>query len=460
MSDFIQQLIGFFVLIFLARKLNPDGYGLFNVIISIATIFGVLSQFGTSNVITRELSLNPETTDSFIKKIILPFRIVSFVFAVICFLIYNYIDFSVDHSLSLYVILIILNLSLWNSSESIAFGHEVTKYSSILNIFFSITWFISIIIIPEKLLDISLVLIVFCLLHFIRAATYIIIVYQKFYLSSISNLKKLEINFLSFFKMSIPYVWLLLIFTLSNQLPVLLLNNHSSLEEVAFYAIGFKLMIPISIAVGTLFKAVFPSLTRLFSENKSDFEAKILMGFNIIFVFGTMAAIITSITSEYWLPFLFGSEYYNAILVFDLLIWFSVITIVDTLLSNALSSAYKERVLAILSTIDFLIILPIFYIVSKYGAWGIAISKLLTGFIFLIFHLFVFAWVLNLKLFNKNLFVILSFYFLSMGICLLIDNIIFQLSSVCVLILFFLLIKNSPFKVTFDLSKKIIKNLQ
>ena len=167
-SDVIQQIVGFVVVILLARKLSPDGYGLYNVIISIATIFSVVAHFGMSNVVIRELSLNPETTASFVKKIIIPFRIASFILAILAFFIYNMINVTADNTWSIYVVLIILNLSLWNFSESIAFGHEVTKYSSILNIIISLVWLASILIIPDKLLVVNTILLVYCLLHKVR----------------------------------------------------------------------------------------------------------------------------------------------------------------------------------------------------------------------------------------------------------------------------------------------------
>lgn len=459
-SDVTQQVIGFIVVILLARKLSPDGYGLFNVIISIATIFGVVAQFGTSNVVIRELSLKPETTAAFIKKIIIPFRLASFVLAIIAFFVYNMIVVTTDNSWSVYVVLIILNLSLWNFSESIAFGHEVTKYSSILNIIVSAVWLISILVIPEKLLVLNTILLVYCLLHFVKGASYIVIIFKNFYAPQAFKSQKATISYMHFFKMVLPYIWLLLIFTFSNQLPIQFLNTNSNLNEVGFYAVGFKLMVPISIAVGTAFKAVFPSFTRLFANNKFEFQSKLKLGFNIIIVFGTLIAIIASLSSEYWLPIVFGEEYGSAVIVFNFLIWFSIISILDSLLSNGLSSAYKEKVLAIIATIDIVIVLPLLYYASFYGAWGLALVKLLTGFVFLGYHLYVFVKVLKVNIFNKDLIVLFGFFFSAMGICLLIENGIYQLLSITILILFLVSLKNSPVMTTYNYVIQTIKKIR
>jgi len=457
-SDVIQQVIGFVVVILLARKLSPDGYGLFNVIISVATIFSVVAQFGMSNVVIRELSLNPETTASFIKKIIIPFRILSFVVAIIAFFIYNTINVTVDDTRSIYIVLIILNLSLWNFSESIAFGHEVTKYSSILNIFVSIVWLISILAIPEKFLVVNTILLVYCLLHFVRGVSYVAIISKVFYLPQLFKSKKTTLSRLQFFKMVLPYVWLILIGTLSLELPIQFLNKNASLNEVGYFAVGYKLMIPISIAVSTAFKAMFPMFTKLYALDKLEFENKLKTGFSLILVFGTLIAIVLSLVSKYFIPVVFGENYSNSVLVFNFLIWFSVISILDALLSNGLSSAYKERVLAVLATIDIIIMLPLLYYASHFGAWALALVKLSTGIVFLGYHLYVFIKILKVDIFNKNLLILLSFYFFSMTVCLLINSELYQVLILSIITFSIFKIKNSPFVATFNGIKRLVNS--
>ena len=459
-SDVFQQIVGFLVVILLARKLSPDGFGLFNVIISISTIFAVFAQFGTSNVVIRELTLKPAAAASFLRKIVLPIRVVTFLLAVAAFFIYNSVDATTDDQWVFYVILIILNLSLWNFSESIAFGNEVTKYSSLLNIVISVAWLASIFLLPVQYFTVENVILLYCILHFIKGLSYVLIVVKNYYLPHQFNVEEESMSFLSFFKMVLPYVWLLLIFTLSNQLPFQLLNRNSELVEVGFYAVAFKLIMPISIAVGTAFKAVFPSFTRLYANNKIDFEDKLKQAFNFIIILGTFTSIAASITSKYWLPLLFDEDYAAAVPVFNFLIWFSVISILDTLLSNGLSSAYKEKVLAILATVDVIIIIPLLYFASYYGAVGLGVIKLVSGILFLSYHLFVFIKVLEVKVYNQNLVVLLVFYFSTMTASLFIENIVYQILIISALIGLIISKQNSPILEMLNIAKQTIKNIR
>lgn len=453
-SDVTQQLIGFLVVILLARKLSVDDYGFFNVILSAGMIFSVFAQFGMSNVVTREISINPETTSSFIKKILIPFRLISFLISLLIFFGYNFFQGDYGNN-TIYIVLIILNLSLWNFSESIAFGHEITKYSSILNILFSLCWLFSVLIIPEKALNINTILLVYCILHALKGLTYGVIIYNIFYIQQQYKSQPTRINITHFFKMILPYFWLVLLGIFSLEMPIQFLNKNGNNSEVAYYVVGYKLMLPISIAVSTAFKAMFPMFTKLYSTNRNEFESKLKIGFKLVFILGTLLAIITSITSKYFITLIFGSDYYNSVIVFNFLIWFSIISILDTLLSNGLSSAFKEKIIALLATIDIIILLPLLYFASYYGAEAIALVKLISGILFLGYHLYVFKRVLLLNIISKSFLICISFYLTSMLVCLLISNETIQILISILIISALIIIRNSPISDIFKLIKKI-----
>ena len=129
-------------MIFLAKKLSPEGYGEFNIILSIVALFSVFANSGMNLVLTREVTLNIKSSKA-IFSLIVPIRIFSFLISTIALLIYLHInDFSFS-VIYLFSIILILSNNLWDLSQSIAFGHLVTKYTTILNFvfFFSLAGF-------------------------------------------------------------------------------------------------------------------------------------------------------------------------------------------------------------------------------------------------------------------------------------------------------------------------------
>lgn len=443
-SDITQQLVGFVVVIFLARKLSPEGYGQYNVIISIATIFSVVANFGMNSVVIREVSVRPQETAHLIRNIIVPIKSITLILAIALF--YGYTNFITlaKYDWPGFIIIIILNLTLWDFSESVAFGHQVTKFSSILNILFSVTWLCIIIFAPSELFNVRSILFIYCILHLIKAVVYLIVVYRQFYIPSLKELVQYGISRIGFLKMTSVYFWLLGISTLAQQLPVQFLNSNSSLREVGFYSVGNKLMIPIGIAVGTAFKTLFPFMIKLYSENRESFLEKMKLGFGLIITIGTVLAVVLSLTSKFWLVLLFGEEYRESIIVFNFLVWYSIISILDTLLSNGLSSSYKEKVLAILATIDIIIVIPLVYFGSFHGAYGLALWKLISGLVLLSFHWIVFVKVLKVKMRNGDVLILFAFFVLSMVACNLPVHILLRVGIILLVGIIAVSIKDSP----------------
>jgi O-antigen/teichoic acid export membrane protein len=461
-SNVIQQIFGFVVLILLTQKLSPKEFGHFNVIISLATIFAVISNLGMNQVLIREFAVASDRVGDILIKVA-PIRIFSFFFSIAIFILY-YVVISGNRldSLHLFVIAIILNLTLWDISESVAFGNKVTKYSSVLAITFSSTWAISIYLFPEKFFSLKAILIVYCLLNFFKAAGYLWIVVKKFIASSHERIasESAVLERKEIIKMTIPYMWLFAVVTISNQFPVQFLNVNSGAAEVGFYSVGNKLMIPVMVAISTACSSIFPFLTELHKYNKEQFIKYIKDGFRFILTFGTLIVIILTLTSKYWIVRIFGQEYSQAVVVFNFLVWFGVIGTIDSLLSLALSSSYKQNTLAILASLDFLIFLPLIYFGSHHGAYGMSLARVFAGMIILAYHWIVFVKILNIRLSVKEITALYGFFLLALSISLFVSDDFIQLKLLLILlvVLLFSFIRNSPVQYTMVTTYRFVKN--
>lgn len=456
LSNITTQIIGFFGMIFLAKKLSPEGYGEFNIILSIVALFSVFANSGMNLVLTREVTLNIKSSKA-IFSLIVPIRIFSFLISTIALLIYLHInDFSFS-VIYLFSIILILSNNLWDLSQSIAFGHLVTKYTTILNFVFSLVWLVSVVVIPDSAFDIELIIIIYAIILLIKGLSYLFVVHKKY----IKNYKELiNLTRMSIFVMCIPYIWMRSLGAFADQVPILMLDNNSGSEEVGFYSLGARLVVPITIIINTGIVALFPFITKLFKEDVNQFKTRIIEGFNFVFVIGTLIAVILVLTSKYWIIFLFGEQYLNSILVFNAMAWFSVLLCFDLLLSAALSSTYKQKTLAIITTIDFLILFPMFYIGAQYGAIGFANAKLIGGAIALIYHIFVFNKVLKLNLNILQMFLGLLFFSSMFLITSILDDLLIQIVLLTIVFIIFLLFKESPLRQNILLIKKTIKKIK
>lgn len=441
-SDMGQAIISFFVFMFLARKLDPAEYGSFNAIIATAALLSVFSLNSPSNqVVTREITLNPTNTKS-IFNAIFPIKIISLIFILLAYI----IDISWFHNISndsiLPISLIILANVLWDFSESIAFGHFITKITTIISLIFSVTWLISIILLPKSI-DLYIVSWIYAILLISRAVIYLFITHKKIVLKNNANV---IVNTRKILLMSLPFLWMRIVGTFGEQIPLLLLNQKSGSVELGYYAVGNRFVIPITMAVTTGLKAVFPFLTKLFVENRIEFDKKLVEGFTFIFIFGAIISAILTLSSVFWIPIFFGKAYLNAVNSFNYQAWFAVLYCFDLLLSTVLSSTYRQNTLAIITTIDILIIFPILYFSVDNGASGMAIAKLIGVLIAIIFHVIVIIRILKINIHTISFYSSAFFFIAYLIISLFVKDLIikfFLLLGIFCLIYF---IKESPIK--------------
>lgn len=454
LSDISQAVVSFFVFTVLARKLNPEGYGTLNSLLAVAAIISVfVTNISANIVLTREFTLQPQTSLG-IFRIVFPIRMFSFLLAIITLIFFELSKANNQIGYLLPVSAIVLSTIIWDLAESIAFGHFVTRLTTLISIGSSFVWLIVVIYLPSVNLNVNQVIWSYSCLFLLRSFVYLLLSYRKFVKI---NREDTSLNIRKLVIMSLPFLWMRIIGTFGDQVPILLLKSFSGAKEVAFYAVGNRFVMPITIAVTTGLRAVFPFMTKLYSENIESFKQKLVSVFTLIFILGGTLALILTVSSRFWLPQIFGQSYYPAIAAFNYQAWFGVLFSFDLLLSTVLSSTYQQKTLAIITTIDVLIIFPVMYFGSTFGAEGMAIAKLFGTLLLVGYHVVVVIRVLHIKL-NSVSFMIAGVYFLClMIISLLVQSTVSKLLFFFISIIIMLMIKNSGLRAFIVILRENIK---
>lgn len=454
-SDFSLAGINFFVFMFLARKLSPESFGSLNTILALAALLSIFTvNLSANQVITREVTLHPHATKR-IFNLVYPIRLISLLITIIALIIYEIL--SADHNLTLIfaISLIVIATLIWDLAESIAFGHFVTKFTTIISVAASLCWFIIIVFLPSKSISLVNVIIIYALILFFRSIIYIVFSFINFI--KLNN-KPISIGWKAIFLMSLPYFWMRIVGAFGDQVPILLLEDYSGSAEVGFYSVGNRFVLPITIVVSTGLRAMFPFMTKLFQEDKEKFKDLLIRSFTLVLILGSSIAMLLTISSGILIPFFFGIEYNNSVLAFNYQAWFGVLLCFDLVLSTVLSSTYKQKIIAIITTIDILIIFPLMYYGVKYGAEGMAMAKLIGSFVVVCYHIIVVVMVLKVKL-NSVSFVYSFIYFISfLVITIFISDIVIKTALIFTTILLFMIYKESPLRQLIKLvSQRIIK---
>lgn len=442
-SDLSQAVINFFVFVILARKLSPDGFGELNVVLSVFMLFTVFANnIGSNHVITREVTLQPETTLFLLKKLA-PLRVFSFIATTIAIVIYTFHTKNGDISIIVFSSILVFGNSIWDLSESVAFGQLVTKYTTIFNLVFSVTWFIFILLLPVTIITVKIVLVIYCTLFVLKSLAYLYTIIKKY---TIDCLSLSDIGIKKILLMSLPYLFMRGLGSLTDQFPILMLSGNCGTTEVGYFSVGSRLIIPITLTVSTGLRAVFPYLTKLFDKDRTLFEQKVVQSFGFVFIWGSIMAFILVNTSSLWIPVFFGTKYVNSIDAFNILAWFGVGMCFDLLLSTILSSTYKQNTLAIITTIDFIVIFPFLYFGAKHGAIGLSFAKLLSLFLVLIYHIVVVKKILKIDIYNYTFFSSVIFFLTLMGISSLNLSQWIKIACFLLILIIYSLNKKSPLR--------------
>lgn len=441
-SSAFSTVVNFFAFIYLAKKLSVDDYGIFNALIATITIFTTLAvNVAAGTVVNREIVSQPNAGKSIFLKTV-RIRIISFLLAGIALIIYKILTKSDDKLLLISLIVLLLSNVSWELFEQIAFGYFLTKYSTILNILGSVLWFVIVFFIPPDMASLTLLFIVYVLIMLMKSICYFLI--EKPLLDH--QTENSQVPSRSILKMSIPYFWMRAIGTFSEQIPILLLEGYSGSTEVAYYSVGAKFVIPITMMLTTGVSALFPFLTKLYQENQESYKKKVAMGFSFVFIFGSTLAALLTLTSSSWLIWIMGEKYISSVEAFNYQVWLAVCLGFDLILSMVFSSSYKQTALAVITTIDIVILLPILYIALPYGAKGVAMAKLFGALISVAYHMAVVMFVLKIKLNTWHFCFSFLYFLLLFALCMTTLDIRIKGAVFFVALCFMALFRNSPLR--------------
>lgn len=383
-SSFIQQALGFFVLVKIARTLEPAVYGDYTLILTAVGIGQVISSLGLRQIIIREIARFENTTKNVAKKS-LTLTLIAFIFTSLLLVIYLlYIENFNGSLIIFWGIILLLSQVIWNIAEAFSFGKQEMQYSASIGLAGTVIWFLIIFITPGKLLNLNLIILFFVIVQLIRALSFIFIEWRNKYFTQILSPSRL-ISSKELFMQSLPLYGSGLLTIPITQLPIIFLGNFSGKAEVGYYGIGNRLIVPLSIVSAHLLNAIYPILSKDFISDKESFYKNGRRFFLAIFIIGLLVSCSVSLFGKEIVSILFGLKYEPAIKPFSLQILISLNFIMHSFLGTIFLATDKERLMVKLSVFNGLFIGIANFWGAHYGAEGLALStfcSLIVGFSF------------------------------------------------------------------------------
>ncbi|WP_106197170.1 oligosaccharide flippase family protein [Salegentibacter salegens] len=391
----IAQLISLITVLRITDILDPEDYGLFTFLIAQGLLLIRIGDLGNRNIIIRTIAKNPsQTNDLLVNGAILRILALIVLFSIYSAYNYNFGSLSFNNLILIYVFSFLSCFS--NLFELIFHGNQKMLPSAIINLVYSIIWFIIVYFILKRGTSITFIFLLYISITLVKGILYLVFI--KYYRLFKGSVQSFKVSSRQIMKESWPYFAMLLILLPLTDLANNFLDINSTNDEIGYYNLSERLLGPISLVVGMSLSAIFPNLSAMWSNNKEKFHNYISIGFGVYMIASMLICFIFTLFSKEIIILLFPDGYLSAIKVSQMKVWYLFFMSVDSLVGVFLGAANREKLILRFSIFYFLICTPVLFYSSNFGALGISYGYVISYGIGLIYVWFTFKKSFNIKI--------------------------------------------------------------
>lgn len=382
-------VVGVVTMSVIARYLSIEFFGNYMLVMTCGWILSTIVNMGTEQIIVREISRKKDEASGFLVNGVL----VNFLLFAICMLIYSA---CIPFLRLERIIIFALYLNFLSEAMkafmrvviSVFIAYEKMGYDALLTFLARVIVLISTIVIVYFRLD-FIYLFVSCVAGSgIGLLAGLFILFKKFLVPKADiHLSKLKYIFNESFPVGVNVISQQFYFYIGVYV-VKMLENETA---VAFFQGPNKLVTLFQIIPIALLAAFQPMMSRLAVSDLSfnKFEYFYQKSFKFLFIISFPASVLGMVLAPKIILLIFGADFRNAVIPFQILIWAVNFIFLDVLLTLVLTSINKQRlliagnVMSILANTAFSIIL-----VKKYGYVGAAWAALISYGVVFVFDFY------------------------------------------------------------------------
>jgi O-antigen/teichoic acid export membrane protein len=381
------RLLRAVLVIYAARILGVENWGVFSYTITMSAFFSIFSDFGLSALLTKKFIRNPETQEKYLSTaFFIKLGMLIFSIFLIIFIAPFFTKIEAVKPLLLIAALILAFDGLREFSLALNRALEKMEREALVKIItnFAIVGFgIGFLLIFATARTLAIAYAIGSGIGFLA----IIWILRSYFKNLFSNFSK---NLLwPILTSAWPFALLGLLGTIMINTDILMLGWYKTTEEIGFYSAAQRPVQFFYIIPGLFAMAVFPTFARLAKKDNEKFRRILERTITLILLIGTPLALGGIILGKEVILLLFGNQYLASVLAFQILLITILFNFPNALLSNAIF-AYDEQkkfigvvALGALGNVALNILL-----IPPYGIAGAAIATigaqiLITGFIWL-----------------------------------------------------------------------------
>ena len=341
-SQVITSILGFFLLIYIARYLGEVGFGKYSFAVSFTALFVIFADIGISNLIIRELARNKELTNEYLTNVSLIKLLLSFLAFGFIVLTINLMDYPRDTTYAVYlfgVYMILTSFAL--TFRAIFQAFERMEYDAVVMVI-------------EKIILIPLVLFVLFSgyglieLAYVYVFAGIVDVTLSFSIVLIKIAKPKPTTNFSLWKTlivgSIPFGLNALFGVLFFRIDTVMLSVLKDDAAVGIYNAAYVPLLAIGFIPSAFIAAIYPVMSRYFVSSKDTLETFTSLSSKYMAIIGFPIAMGCFILADKLIALFYAGQFSASIIAFQILAFFIPLRWVSSITGTLLTSMNRQSI--------------------------------------------------------------------------------------------------------------------
>lgn len=408
-AEGISRLLKFFLIIYIARILGATEYGKFTFALNLVSFLIIFSDLGISSIATREFAKDIGKEKKYLPSFLSLKSFLSLITLLIIGLVAVFI--TPDPGVKKVIwILAIYSLTEYFTQFFYALlrARQKMEYEAIAKVLNSVFCVVFGFLFLFKVPSLSSLSCAY-LIGAIVAALFVFILYKK------------KFNHLGFIvdrsiwkeilSLSWPLALMAIFASVYHYMDSIMLGAWGYLEENGWYNAAYKIIDIAALPMVLISASFFPLLASTFKKeiSKDKREKIFLSQLSVQAILGIPIFLGGILLAPQIINFIYGSQYQNAILAFQILVGTLLIIYLNNTFNSALFSANYQGILFLITFVGVILnILLNLMLIPKYSLYGAAIATLITYLFHWFFCIYFTKKLIGLTLFKVQFLKILG----------------------------------------------------
>lgn len=344
-AQIVSMGLGFFYVMYTARYLGAEGFGVLSFALAFTGMFGVLTDIGLQTLATREISRDKSLAGKYLGNVAIMKTILVVITFCLIALSINLLAYPERMIIVVYFIAASVIISSFSQLYySIFQAFERMEYQSVGQILSSVLMFFGILFAINREYSV----IEFAFIYFLVST--IILIYN-FVICTWKFVKpKIEID-LNFWKITlkeaIPFgltnIFIVIYYYIDTVMISMMIPNGN--EVVGWYNAAYRLILVLLFIPTVYITAVFPMMSKFHSTSKDSLKFIFEKSLKYMLIMGVPIVIGVTLLSDRIILLFFGSDYAPSIIALQILVWSFLFASLGAVFGYLLNSINKQMIL-------------------------------------------------------------------------------------------------------------------